>query len=290
MLDYDYVAKCDKLPELKAILGLLRSGKEGKYPHLERTVEKKVLETMPDAERKKVLSMRQQATRDEVEEEKRNLSEWLGEMNVGEKPMTTKISTEKIESPTPVPVDDDDIFGADLPPKPPTTNNNTVTYNTYVPPIRGTAESSSNIQKKGKKKQSSASEEENKENQGGKPRLNKESMSNRDYFRAWDAFDVDEEEKALDEADATKAAEIKERKQRMAELAEKNRQRRLAEIEDLREKMSYDNMSEADRKYTALREKNKGNECFRAGENDEAVLYVASELFEHPVGATTRHI
>ena len=60
MLDYDYVKKCNSLPELKAILSLLHSGKEGKYPHLEKTVEEKVLSLMPDAERKRVLSMRQQ--------------------------------------------------------------------------------------------------------------------------------------------------------------------------------------------------------------------------------------
>jgi len=34
MLDYDYVEKCNDVKELKAILSVLQSGKEGYYPHV----------------------------------------------------------------------------------------------------------------------------------------------------------------------------------------------------------------------------------------------------------------
>jgi len=83
MLDYDYIAKCDKVNELKAILGVLKSGKEGKYPHLEKTCEEKCMELMPATERKKVMSMRQQVTKLEIHDEKKSLEEWLGAMNMG---------------------------------------------------------------------------------------------------------------------------------------------------------------------------------------------------------------
>jgi len=171
--------------------------------------------------------------------------------------------------------DDDDIFDTPPPPVP----TNTLNYdNRNVPPVRGSSEGSANVTKKHKKKSSSSSVSgENKEN-GGVQRLNKESMSNRDYFRAWDAFDVEAAEAALDENDEKAKQDALNRRKKMEELKEKNRQRRLAEIEALREKMNYDEMSDVDRKYTSLREKNKGNECFRAGENEEAVLYYSRSL------------
>lgn len=34
MLDYEYIEKCDDVKQLKAILAVLQSGKEGFYPHV----------------------------------------------------------------------------------------------------------------------------------------------------------------------------------------------------------------------------------------------------------------
>lgn len=38
MLDYDYVEKCNDVKELKAILSVLQSGKEGHYPHVSKCI------------------------------------------------------------------------------------------------------------------------------------------------------------------------------------------------------------------------------------------------------------
>jgi hypothetical protein len=51
-LDYDYVGACTDSKELVAILQVLRSGKEGKYQHLEDFVEKRLLDVLPPAQRK----------------------------------------------------------------------------------------------------------------------------------------------------------------------------------------------------------------------------------------------
>ena len=42
-LDYAYVERCESSKELMAILSYLKSGKEGRYDHLEKTVEARLL-------------------------------------------------------------------------------------------------------------------------------------------------------------------------------------------------------------------------------------------------------
>ncbi len=51
-LDYDYVKDCTDGKELVAILQVLRSGKEGRYLHLENFVEERLLDVLPPAQRK----------------------------------------------------------------------------------------------------------------------------------------------------------------------------------------------------------------------------------------------
>ena len=56
-LDYDYVNECSSAKELIAILRVLRSGKEGRYYHLEDHVEKRLLDVLPPDQRKYVLML-----------------------------------------------------------------------------------------------------------------------------------------------------------------------------------------------------------------------------------------
>lgn len=54
MLDYEYVAKCQDVSTLKGILKILISGREGRYPDLEKTVEKKILSLLPEKESNRI--------------------------------------------------------------------------------------------------------------------------------------------------------------------------------------------------------------------------------------------
>ena len=49
-------------------------------------------------------------------------------------------------------------------------------------------------------------------------------------------------------------------------------------MNELRDTLNYDDLSVNDRKFMSIREKDKGNECFKAGENEEAVLYYSRSL------------
>ncbi|GMI17619.1 hypothetical protein TrLO_g4440 [Triparma laevis f. longispina] len=271
MLDYDYVAKCDRITELKAILKVLTSGKEGRFPHLERTVEEKVLALMPEKDRKKILSMRQVTSQTEVYDEEKALSEWLTNMGGDEKKSTTSPSTSSLPPP---PVDSGEIFGSStLPPPAPPSKIPSTSSRSY-PPVRGSKEASLKISREARGKPSTYTETTSTP----EPRLNKESMTNRDYFRAWDKFDVEKEIESLDAEDEAARIKAKEAREGAKAREEKNRRRREQEINDLRDKLNFDNMSIKERKWMSQREKNKGNECFRSGENEDALLFYSRAI------------
>ena len=54
MMDYKHVDGCSDVPELRSILQALKSGEHGKYPHLERHTEKRILDLLPEKDRKKI--------------------------------------------------------------------------------------------------------------------------------------------------------------------------------------------------------------------------------------------
>ena len=53
MMDYKHVDGCSDVPELRSILQALKSGEHGKYPHLERHTEKRILDLLPEKDRKR---------------------------------------------------------------------------------------------------------------------------------------------------------------------------------------------------------------------------------------------
>ena len=86
-------------------------------------------------------------------------------------------------------------------------------------------------------------------------RLNKESMSNRDYFRAWDKFDVEKEIESLEAEDEEEKIKAKQAREGARAREEKSRARREREMEELRDKMKFDDMSDNERKFMSQREK-----------------------------------
>ncbi|KAF1795519.1 Tetratricopeptide repeat [Phytophthora cactorum] len=72
MLDYGFVKRCTDLDELKGILAMLRSGKEGRYPGLEK----------PQRARSKILRMRSGPTANELTTEIDELANWAAAMDV----------------------------------------------------------------------------------------------------------------------------------------------------------------------------------------------------------------
>merc|ERR1719171_1888214 len=89
-------------------------------------------------------------------------------------------------------------------------------------------------------------------------------------FRAWDKYDVDKEcekledkEKAQEEARKRRAREARERDDAKARKA-------LEDLAKCRTELGCDDLAPAERQFLARREKNKGNEAYRASENRDA--------------------
>ncbi|KAF1772490.1 Tetratricopeptide repeat [Phytophthora cactorum] len=74
MLDYGFVKRCTDLDELKGILAMLRSGKEGRYPGLEKATEGRFW--------LKILRMRSGPTANELTTEIDELANWAAAMDV----------------------------------------------------------------------------------------------------------------------------------------------------------------------------------------------------------------
>lgn len=59
----------------------------------------------------------------------------------------------------------------------------------------------------------------------------------------------------------------------------------LQEIGNLSESLGAAELSTVERKVVAEREKQKGNECFRTGENEQAYMYYSKSLAFDPANA-----
>jgi tetratricopeptide (TPR) repeat protein len=82
MLDYRFVERCTDLDELKGVLATLRSGKEGRYPELEKATEDRILALLPERERSKILRMRSGPSPNEQSYEVDDLASWAAAMDL----------------------------------------------------------------------------------------------------------------------------------------------------------------------------------------------------------------
>lgn len=91
-------------------------------------------------------------------------------------------------------------------------------------------------------------------------------------FRSWQKFDVD---RALDELDEEER-EAHEYGKAQKEKIEQRKKERLRELQAL--PPVYHDMSTVERQVYATREKQKGNECFKAGETEESITYYSRAI------------
>ncbi|GMF26087.1 unnamed protein product [Phytophthora lilii] len=82
MLDYGFVERCSDLDEPKGILATLRSGKEGRYPDLEKATENRILAILPERERMKIERMRSGPSTNEMTNEVDELASWAAAMDL----------------------------------------------------------------------------------------------------------------------------------------------------------------------------------------------------------------
>lgn len=273
MLDYDFVNKSIDVAQLKDILQVLISEREGKYPDLEETVVNRILALLPEKERSRILSMSATLSSSEKERHKADLMSWVEKTARpldNNDDITTKDGQKKI---------DEDIF----PMKESTcTENKAKPNHQNYPPVRRGIKStvslmtpSSSVKPKLKK-----NEKDNKSSES--KRISKENLSNREYFRAWDNFDFETAERMVDEHecvdDEILSNQSRQVEQKWQKNLDKQSSRSKLQIDEMRKLVSYSELTETERKFMASREKDKGNEFFRNKEYEESYTCYTKSL------------
>mmetsp|Transcript_30944 Transcript_30944/g.45316 ORF Transcript_30944/g.45316 Transcript_30944/m.45316 type:complete len:416 (-) Transcript_30944:237-1484(-) len=256
MLDYEFVEKCTDKEVMCNILLTLKEGKHGRYPHLEQTVREKMFHLLEPFEKQKIVAsagdngVKNDNTHDHLSNKRDvcdELGEWLVFMNAY----------------------NDDCQGE----KDFCVENSLNTPYSIIPPVRGLATSATVVSHKSSTdspKQRKANPKETQRNNC----ISKENMSNRDYFRAWDKFDVEAAEAAID-AEDNPQDNIPDAKNDLRDVRVK---RRDYNLKNLQKELGLDNLSVAERRSLALQEKFKGNEYFRCGENKDAVICYSKSI------------
>lgn len=234
MLDYAYVEKSQDVDELKGILAMLRSGKEGRYPHLERVTEDKILSLLPERERTRINRMRSEPSSQELSTEKEELLSWTQQVDAKHRALQERKS-----------------------------------FNRRLPPVRGKPQSSESSPAKliSEIKQSARAAGDTSEQ---KP---KQAIPAYD-FRAWEKYNVDQ---ALEDLDAEEAQRKQEARLQREEQKRREMERKR-ELASLPSYVDFDELSKEEKEVYALHEKQKGNECFKVNENDEAILYYTRSM------------
>ena len=224
MMDYKHVDGCSDVPELRSILQALKSGEHGKYPHLERHTEKRILGLLPEKDRKKIEALASTPSAQDVADAANDINTFVGESKEDDDRLRTEVYVKK--------------------------------GGKQLPPVRG--RKAAPVTKEVSKP--SAEELEAK----------KENRIPGYDFRAWDKYDVDKE---CDKLDDKEKAQEEARKRRAREARERDDAKARKALEDLakcRTELGCDDLAPAERQFLARREKNKGNEAYRASENRDA--------------------
>ncbi len=238
MLDYEYVAKCTDVDLLKNILAVLQSGKEGKYPPLEKAAEERLLELLPKTERDRVLRMKSEPSNGDIDQEKHQLASWETEIERKSAALEEEV-LKKAGGPR------------------------------QMPPVRGRSTSEEiNAAKTSK----TAVERKSESNAA------KKAIPAYDW-RAWEKYDVEAAEKEIDMED--------ERRKKEAERQREDVERRAKQraVDANMTNVDVESMTVTERSIYAQIEKQKGNESFKCGENDVALLYYSRSLVYDPSSA-----
>lgn len=265
-LDFEFVKKCKDPSQLRRILAVLKSGKEGKYESLEREVEDSLLMTLSPSERDVWIAQNREPTRADKHFATSLVDGFIKEMSHAGSQNLLKKEKEATA---------------------------TTALPTISAPIRGTGgvRKSANLSASVQQSQSIAPV-------AASPVVT-EPMKKRDtkaepfnsYYKKWEQFDVD---KAINEAEVTfandernkEAADRKPGSVIIEEIpTEKPLQKSSTTSTTMPSASSLGTQSgtQSINSLAAKREKEKGNECFKAGEFEDASnFYTRALRLEEP--------
>ena len=300
-LDYDYIDGCDDASELTAILEVLQSGKEGRWPDLERHCEAKLMKVLPAKQRRRREILKLEPSAGDISEMRQALSAFIDGVGEADKSMLgRREGGAGGAAPAPLPVQQQrggrdpshasaehaarakDIFGgggdsagggenpiaAGVSPPAPAGGVAKLWHATRaLPPVRGTGASGATpvsakntpgtIRAAGAPPGGAALALAG--GAGEPPRQQKAGRIGGYDWDAWEKYDADAAVSVIDKGQRAKPKVVP---------AENKKRRKAAQSPAQRS--SCNHMPREQRHFLAAREKQKGNECFRAQEFDEA--------------------
>lgn len=277
MLDFEYISKCSDPKKVRGILEVLQSGAEGHYPDLEKCAEDRLLNLLPEKERQKLMRLKHKTTAEEILEAESDLENRCKDISSRDallRAATSSDESRETKSSNSTIFDASDIRSVAPP-------------NKMIPPVRGTSSSSITTQSISINMNSIPSSKGEAEEKNS--RVNEMTASKRisGYdFKAWEKFDV---EGACEEVEKASPPTSSIGKQKnvdlMAAAADKRSAAHHKEMEQLQTELGANNLSGIQRTTRAAREKVKGNECHRIGENQEAFACYSRSLALDPSSA-----
>eukprot|EP00939_MAST-03C_sp_MAST-3C-sp1_P000832 g832.t1 len=285
-LDYKYVDECDDIKELEDIITVLNSRKEGYYPRLVQHTENKLLSVLPEKDRKLYVAMKHGPSHFDREKATCDLDNWLHSINATDNALNSSACDGHREMKREVRSGDifpnvNDSGTASVKNSVSTVEKDESFQKRRYPPVRGTC----------------CDEDDDDYNNDSAPSKiaskHRESIDNKkrdskakpfeQYYREWETFDVDKEMKKIEivEDSAKEAIKHAEKEQKM------RRMRRMAELSQIgmtAEEM--DRVSPAEKRVVSENEKRKGNECYKCGDYEEAILYYNRSVAFFPTAIT----
>lgn len=262
-LDYKYIDHCASAPELRRILRYLQSGKEGTWPDLEAACEHKMLQLMPARDRKLYLARTRGPSPAEVAAARNQLSSFVQEIQPQDEALRSARPSSSSSASVSVSAGQSDIFVEEAKEE----------ESAVLPPIRNS----------GRKEEEGEEEGEGmvRDAEGGAVDNGVESSREKSAERlkgsdweAWDKYDVEKELEAIEakeERMALRAEEANSRKEKKARMTRSQRERHVEAID-------VQGKPEAVRKFMGRAQKEKGNECFKAGEFEDAFCYYTAAI------------
>eukprot|EP00833_Pecoramyces_ruminatium_P006188 jgi/Orpsp1_1/1180220/evm.model.c7180000072544.1 len=250
-LDYQYIEKCSDIKELKKLLKILKSGKEGYFLQMEDAIQKKLEYLDPSLKQEPL------PKKEDIDNE---LNDWVNMLKQKDQKLK-KSSNKELKS----------IFSKNDNEK---LIINELTFNTEEP--------SETINKK-----------KNISHTNNEKKHFNERIKSTDY-RKWDLYNVDEEVKKLDNEDNNdnniqennNDNHNLERKKRIENYSRRlNKEKHIPAVSmDIKQK------NQEELKVLAEIEKNKGNDCYKSRDYEEALIYYTRslDLMEMPNVYTNR--
>ena len=250
MLDYDYISQLQSTNQNRDILSAIVHALEyqiqefGNFPHLLETAKQKLYSMMNDTERRRIDALKSKPSAIDIQQERLLLKQWADSTKNDE--CNNKIEIERI-----LPAQECSCL-----------------TQLQALPIRGnqltTATSKTNV------KDELISISTNARSCPPKA-IRKENISNRDYFQAWDKFDVDSAliDNEVDKAEVMPTYQTK---------SESTDARLMRELQYLQEDLEVNNLTVSERMHLSQLERRKGNEYYRCNEDENAVSCYSKSL------------